>query len=174
MKRPLTVSRRELMPDGSDAAFRAMVHDTLAFAARIQEIRASFGELLGLPASGYTLLMTVLHRQGRDGIGVSAVAEHLHLTGSAVTVEANRLVKLGLLEKRGDPADGRRVLLRATPRAEAMLARLAPIQAEANDALFGALDAPGFRRFAAAMHDLVGCADEALAILDLHRRRKSA
>jgi MarR family transcriptional regulator, organic hydroperoxide resistance regulator len=170
----LTTTRPALLRDGSDAAFRAMVHDTLAFAARIEEVRRRFGERIGLSGAAYTLLITVLHLQGAAGVAVSAVAEHLHVSGSAVTIEAGRLVKLDLLEKGADAADRRRVLLRATARAERLLASLAPVQVEANDALFACLDAPGFERFAAAMRALVGCADDALALLDATAARRAA
>ncbi|WP_207540724.1 MarR family winged helix-turn-helix transcriptional regulator [Sabulicella rubraurantiaca] len=168
-----TVSRPALMPDGTDAAFRAMVHDTLAFAARIEEVRRLFGELIDLSASSYTLLITVRHLQKQDGVSVSEAATHLHLSGSAVTIEANRLSKLGLVTRHPDPQDRRRVLLRVTPLAEARLRQLAPVQAQANDALFACLDAEGFRRFAGTMRGLVGCAEDALGILEHATRRKA-
>lgn len=160
-----TVSRPALLCAGSDAAFRSMVHDTLAFAARIEEVRRLFGAYIDLAGSSYSLLITIRHLEGETGIAVSDAAHHLHLTGSAVTVEANRLVGLGLIQKRVDPLDRRRVLLRTTPLAEARLRRLAPVQAAANDALFACLDEEGFRRFAATMRLLVGCADDALGVM---------
>ena len=96
------------------------------------------------------------------------------MSGSAVTIEAGRLVRLGLLEKGADAAGRRRVLLRATARAERLLASLAPVQAGANDALFACLDAPGFEHFAGAMRALTGCADNALAWLDAGATRRAA
>ena len=170
MKTPMTVSRAELMPDGTDRAFRTMVHDTLAFSARIAEIRARLGALIGLPGSAYTVLITISHLEGRDGVGVSAVAHHLHLSGAAVTIEVNRLVRLGLIDKRVNPSDRRRVLLRTTGRAVQALVSLTSAQIPANDALFACLTADDFRRFADLMSELVSCADDSLATLETRGR----
>jgi DNA-binding MarR family transcriptional regulator len=165
MNRPLTTHSPALLVDGSDRVFRAMVHDTLAFAARIEEIRARLGAVIGLPGSAYSALMTIAHLQGRGGVGVSAVAEHLHLSGAAVTIEVNRLVSLGLVDKRTNPEDRRRVLLSITDAAVRALDDLTRIQAPANDALFARLDRASFRQFAAIMRDLVDCADDSLAVI---------
>jgi DNA-binding MarR family transcriptional regulator len=171
MKRPLTATRPALLSEGSDRAFRAMVHDTLAFAARIEEIRARLGAVIGLPGSAYSALTTIAHLQGPDGIGVSAVAEHLHLSGAAITIEVNRLVGLGLVDKRANPDDRRRVLLNVTQAAVLALDELTRIQAPANDALFACLDQPRFQVFAEIMRDLVHCADDSLAVIQTLTRQ---
>jgi DNA-binding MarR family transcriptional regulator len=165
MSRPLTATRAALLPDGDDRQFRRLVHDTLAFAARIEEIRSRLGAVLGLPGSAYTVLMTVAHLEGADGVGVSAVAEHLHLSGAAVTIEVNRLVRLGYVNKRTNTFDRRRVLLRVTEHAHRELDRLTAVQAPANDALFACLDEQSFAVFAGLMHRLVGCSNDALDML---------
>ena len=77
---PKTVSRPALLAHDSDKVFRQMVYDTLAFAARIQEVRSRFGEFIGLPGAQYSILMAIAHQQD-EGIGVNAIAEHLHLSG---------------------------------------------------------------------------------------------
>jgi len=165
----LTVSRPALLEGGSDRRFRQFVHDTLAFAARIEEIRDRFGEFLGLTGTQYTVLISIAHLQGAEGVGVAAVAEHLHLSGAFVTIEVNKLVKSGLVEKRVNPGDRRRVLLTATERARGLLAGLTGIQAPANDALFDCLDETGFKFLSAVMGKLVGCGDQALALLEFRR-----
>lgn len=165
MKRFHTVTRPALLQGGNDRAFRVMLHDTLAFAARIEEVRARLGAVIGLPGSAYTVLTTVAHLEGKDGVGVTAVADHLHLSGAAVTIEINRLVRLGMIDKRTNPEDRRRVLLRITDRASSALDSLTRVQAPVNDALFRRLDADSFAMFAAIMRDLVGCADDSLALI---------
>lgn len=151
-----------------------MLHNTLAFAARIEDMRSRLGLCLGLPGSAYTVLTTVAHLEGDDGVGVSAVAEHLHLSGAAVTIEVNRLVRLGYVDKRSNTFDRRRVLLRVTDQAKAALDRLTTVQAPANDALFACLDPARFEQFATIMSELVPCADDALELLQPAARRAAS
>lgn len=165
---PKTVSRPPLLVDGSDKVFRQMVYDTLAFAARIQEVRSRFGEFIGLPGTQYSILMAIAHQQD-EGIGVNAIAEHLHLSGAFVTTEINKLVLAGLVEKREHPSDRRRVLLRITARARARLRDLSPVQIQGNDALFECLDEKAFETLRTLMANLVGCGDNALRLLDYLR-----
>lgn len=110
----LTVSRSELLVEGSDRSFRQLVHDTLAFAVRIQEVRSRLGSLIGLSDTQYTLLISIAHLQGDGGVGVNRAAEQLHLSGVLVTIEVKMLVAAELVKKRTNPGDRRRVLLTAT------------------------------------------------------------
>ena len=162
---PKTVSHPALLVDGSDKVFRQMVYDTLAFAARIQEVRSRFGEFIDLPGTQYSILMAIAHQQD-EGIGVNAIAEHLHLSGAFVTTEINKLVLAGLVEKREHPGDRRRVLLRITARARARLRELSPVQIQGNDALFECLDDKAFETLRTLMAKLVVCGDNALRLLD--------
>lgn len=162
---PKTVSHPALLVNDSDKLFRQMVYDTLAFAARIQEVRSRFGEFINLPGAQYSILMAIAHQQD-DGIGVNAIAEHLHLSGAFVTTEINKLVLAGLVEKREHPGDRRRVLLRITERARARLRELSPVQIQGNDALFDCLDDQTFETLRTLMAKLVVCGDNALRLLD--------
>ncbi len=164
--RPLTVSRPELLNDGTDADFRKLIHATLAFSARILNIRDGFGNILGLTGSQYSILISIIRLQGADGVGVNAVAEHLHLSGAFVTIEVNRLVASGLVTKTPDPEDGRRVRLQVTKAASQKLESLLPVQTPINDALFARLTHSEFNALGTIMSKLVGNADEALALLD--------
>ncbi len=160
-----TVSKRELLVDGSDAGFRQFIHDFLAFGALVEEIRAGFGEHVGITGIGYTTLISIRHLQGRRGIGVNAIAEHLHLSGAFVTIEVAKLVKAGLVQKRVDTRDRRRVLLTVTAAAHRLLDALAAIQAPVNDALFASLSAEEFEQFRAMIARLVPCGSRALSLL---------
>jgi DNA-binding MarR family transcriptional regulator len=161
-----TTSKSEFLTSDGDRKFRRMVHDLLAFSARLEEVRSRFGAYVGLSGIQYTVLISVHHHTGTDGIGIKAIADHLALSGAFVTVETNKLVKLGLLEKRPNPMDRRRVQLTVTPRGSALLKELAPVQCEVNDALFDSLDARGFARLATMASDLKADADRALLLID--------
>jgi DNA-binding MarR family transcriptional regulator len=163
---PPTVSRAELLVDGSDAQFRQMVHRLLAFSARLEAIRHGFGSMTGLTGIQYTLLITVAHLQGRHGVGVKEIAEHLALSGAFVTIEIGKLAAAGLIEKRTNPDDRRRVLLTVTDTARASLAELAPMQRAINDRLFAALDHATFARMTELAGHMVDDADQALALTE--------
>lgn len=163
---PPTVTQAEFLKDGNDRAFRQMVHDSLAFAARLEAIRDGFARLIGLTGIQYTILIAVNHRQFEQKVSVSDVAAHLHLSGAFITNETNKLVRLGLLIKEQDPADGRRLVLRTTTEAQDRLTELAEVQSEVNDEHFAPLaEADNFDVFRAIMSDLVDSTDRALALL---------
>ncbi|MCK8784421.1 MarR family winged helix-turn-helix transcriptional regulator [Roseomonas sp. NAR14] len=162
----MSVSRPELLVDGSDAEFRQMLHDTLAFAAQIQEIRNNLGAAIGLSGAQYTILMTVAHGQDApDGLGINQVAAKLHLSGAFVTIEVNRLVAAGLVEKQVNPEDRRRVLLSTTAKGRALLVELRSLQQPVNDALFDGLSRTEFQRLRALMAKLVLTGEQSLNLV---------
>src|SRR5881296_1778062 len=135
---PPTVSRAALLVEGSDAAFRGVIHDLIAYGHRLDACRDAFAEIIGVSGAQYEILMLVSRA---DGLAVGEVAARLHRSGAFITIEANRLAQRGLLDKASDPADGRRVLLKMTSKSQALVERLAPYQRKINDVLFECLDA---------------------------------
>ncbi len=160
-KRDLTVSRGELLINGSDDAFRAMVHNLLAFAARLEQIRSRFGSFVGLSGVQYTILISIHHLQGDDGVGVKAIAEHLAFSSPFVTNETTKLVKLGLVDKRANPADLRRVRLKVSEKGAELLRQLVPVQQEINDVLFEPITAENYAAVRALARNLRGSAEKA-------------
>ena len=57
----LTISRPQLMVDGSDRAFRQFLHDTLAFSARLQAVRGQLGAVIGLSVDEAHYLLYAVH-----------------------------------------------------------------------------------------------------------------
>lgn len=173
---PLTVSRPELLTNGSDQLFRQVIHDALGFSARLQEIRNQLGEVIGLSGPAYSILIAIDHLSSEGKVGVSRVSEHLHLSGAFVTLEVNKLVRAGLVNKETHPEDGRRVILTVTKMARAKLAKLVQTQRPVNDTIFASLAADDFRVFAKIIKSLVGGTEEALALLHLlaEQRRRQA
>jgi DNA-binding MarR family transcriptional regulator len=163
--RPQSTSKPELLIDGTDEEFRSFIHDFLAFSQMLTDIRARFGEYLGLTGIGYTSLISISHLQGATGIGVNAIAEHLHLSGAFITTEVAKLVRAGLVRKRVNAKDKRRVLLTVTPAGRKLLNKLAVVQAPVNDALFEALTAEEFVRLKGIMSRLVPCAAHGVSLL---------
>ncbi|MCB0978071.1 MAG: winged helix-turn-helix transcriptional regulator [Acidimicrobiales bacterium] len=78
----------------------------------------------GLTPAQHQLLLAV---RGHDGEGpptIGEVAEHLQLKVHSTGELVGRTVANGLLERRGDPEDGRRVLLVLTDEGRSVLDRL--------------------------------------------------
>jgi DNA-binding MarR family transcriptional regulator len=163
---PLTVTRPELLINGSDRDFRALVHGMLAFSARLEAVRAGFAGVIGLTGIQYTILISVRHLQHVGPVSVSMIAAHLHISGAFVTIETGKLLKLGLLTKQPDPKDRRRVSLSITKKGAGLLHRLARTQAQVNDVLFDFLDAAQFRQFRTLVDRMTECGDQAVALLE--------
>ncbi|MGE3987293.1 MarR family winged helix-turn-helix transcriptional regulator [Pseudorhodoplanes sp.] len=145
-KAPLTISRPEMLVDGSDRQFRQLVHNLFGLLARHESVRAGHGARIGLVGIEYTVLISIRHLSAEEGdVSVNRVADHLHLSGAFVTTITNRLLKRGLIHKTTDPADRRRVRLEVSAKGSELLARLAPVQRRVNDLQFGCLTAKEFR-----------------------------
>ncbi|MBA4790972.1 MAG: winged helix-turn-helix transcriptional regulator [Rhizobiales bacterium] len=163
---PLTASRAALLVDGSDHEFRDLVHDMLAFASAIQEVRNRLGQLIGLSGTQYTVLTAIARlSESESELGVNQLAEHLHLSGAFVTIEVNKLVTAGLVTKAVNPEDRRRVVLRVTPEAVRRLNVMTRVQCPANDMLFEPLTARDFQQLRAITAKLAGTGDRTLRLI---------
>ncbi len=164
-KLPPTVSRPALLVRGSDHEFRGLIHDLIAYGHRLDACRDAFAAIAGVSGAQYEILMLVSRT---DGLSVGDIAARLHRSGAFITIESGRLVERGLLAKASDPQDGRRVLLKRTPRTLQVLRRMAPQQRRVNDVLFECLDARRFRELRALAAELVACGDRAVTLLGSH------
>jgi DNA-binding MarR family transcriptional regulator len=162
---PLTVTRPALLAGGSDLAFRGLIHDLIAYGHRLDACRDAFAAIAGISGAQYEILMLVSRA---EGLSVGEIAARLHRSGAFITIEANRLAAKRLLAKCADPADGRRVILKTTPRTLQALRRMAPRQRRVNDVLFECLDARRFRELRALAAELVACGDRAVTLLESH------
>ena len=162
-KPPLTVSRPALLTQGSDAEFRGLIHDLIAYGHKLDACRDAFAAIAGISGVQYEIVMLVSRA---EGLSIGEVAARLHRSGAFITIEANKLVAQGALEKASDPADRRKVLLNMNAKSEALLERLAPYQRRINDVLFESLDAKRFRALRALAGELVADGDRAVALLD--------
>ena len=160
----LTVSRSALLEHGSDGRFRQLVHDLLAMSARLEAIRSQLAAHLGLTGAQYTILISVRQWQGDAGVGVKAVAEHLGLSGTFVTTEVGKLIQAGLLGKRPNPNDGRRVLLTVSQMGITRLSQLAPAQRDINDTIFASLSGEDFKSLCVQAAALRRGCDDALSL----------
>jgi DNA-binding MarR family transcriptional regulator len=161
---PLTVSRPEFLVDGSDREFRHLVHSLFGFLARHEQIRAGHARVIGLAGIEYTALISIAHLSVEGAVNVKTVADHLHVSGAFVTSVVNRLLKLGLVHKKTDPSDRRRVTLTVSAKGHAALARLAPVQRQVNDVEFDGLTREEFCFLLDIVDRLITSGDRAVAL----------
>lgn len=164
--RRLTVAKPDLLDGESDLRFRDLLYDFFAFGSRLEEARSRFATYIGLTPPQYLILIAVGRGTPEHEFGVAQVAERLHLSGAFVTIEVNKLVKSGLVEKRPHPSDKRRVNLSVTPLGSEMLERLAALQRPVNDALFASLDRADFVALSGIMQRLARGSKQAIHLAD--------
>ncbi len=161
---PLTVTRPELLSDGTDRDFRRLVHNIFAFMARHESIRDGHARQIGLAGIEYTILISIGHL-GLDGdVNVKTIADHLHMSGAFVTTVTSKLQTLGLIEKTQDSADRRRISLAITEKGKALLRKLAPYQREINDVEFSPLSREDFQIISRILEALIDSSDKAFAL----------
>jgi MarR family transcriptional regulator, organic hydroperoxide resistance regulator len=164
-KAPLTISRPELLPNGSDRHFRRLVHGLFGFLARHEAVRRGHGARIGLAGIEYTTLISIRHLDAEEGdVNVNRVADHLHLSGAFVTTITNKLLKRGLIHKSIDAADRRRVKLEVSAKGDALLAELAPAQRQVNDVQFGCLSQAEFLQLLELIERLIGSSEDAVRL----------
>src|ERR1700733_4252436 len=164
-KAPLTISRPEMLVSGSARLFPRLVHTLFGSPARHEAIRSGHGARIGLAGIEYTTLISIRHLDAEEGdVNVNRVAEHLHLSGPFVTNITNKLLKRGLIHKSIDPADRRRVKLQVSEKGDALLAELAPVQRQVNDAEFGCLSQAEFLQLLGLVERLIVSSEDAVRL----------
>ena len=161
---PLTITRPELLNDGTDRDFRKLVHNIFAFMARHESIRDGHAKQIGLAGVEYTILISIGHL-GLDGdVNVKTIADHLHMSGAFITTVTSKLQTLGLVEKTQDSVDRRRISLAITEKGRALLRKLAPYQREINDVEFSPLSRDDFQTISRILEALIDSGDKAFAL----------
>jgi DNA-binding MarR family transcriptional regulator len=164
-KPPLTVTRPQLLINGSDHEFRRLVHGLLSYLAIHTSIRDGYAEILGLGGQQYTILLCIRHLGATTPVSVRTVADQLRLSGSFITVETNKLEAMGLVRKERQTADRRMLSLTVTARGNALLDSIAPLRQRVNDVQFSTLNATDFRQLVAIVYRLIDSGDRANSLL---------
>jgi MarR family transcriptional regulator, organic hydroperoxide resistance regulator len=133
---PLTTSRRDLIVDGTDEAFREIIYQTVLGLQHLFSCRDIFGRHLGLTGSQFAVIMGVAYLQKGDGVSIQDLANHVRLAQPHVTTEVGRLLAKGLLVKRSNPRDQRSVLVSLSARGRAAVESVVPLVRKVNDLLF--------------------------------------
>ena len=162
----LTVTRPELLVDGSDAEFRTLIHRSMSFSRWISTVRDGFGALIGISGVQYEIMILVSRLQGNEGITVGDLSSAIRLSGAFTTIETGKLVDKGLLEKSADLRDRRRVRLRVTSGGRKVLLSLAPYQRQVNDTAFANLKATELQELSGLLSELLPGMDRAVNLIN--------
>ena len=160
----LTTSRPELLDDSSDQSFRELLYAYFAFGRSLDAARAKFAGYADLSTTQYLILIAVMHSRQDEPLGINQLAERLYLSGAFVTIEVNKLVSDGLIEKTTHAGDRRRVQLAVTPAGIERLTRLAAFQRPVNDALFRTLSRDEFKQLLQLLNRLAADGDQAIRL----------
>ncbi len=160
-KQDLTITNPALLVDGSDADFRVLINRLLYFSTRLLSVRDGFGVILGLTGIQFSILISIRALSTEEDVTVNQLADHLHLSGSFVTIETGKLQARGLVSKKRHHQDGRKIVLHITKEGRKLLGTLTSTQQTINDMLFAKLSAADFRNLNAIAERLVSNADVA-------------
>lgn len=169
---PLTVSRSDFLSGGSDASFREAIYALVQAVGRLLTCRDAFGRALDLTASQFAVLMGVAYQQGRHGVTVKDLSEHIALASTHVTTEVGRLVALGLLTKRPSASDRRSVLVSLSRAGEKAVTEVAPFVRMINDLLFKDISADDLETAKKVSRTIFRNSDHAL--VEFRRRSRDA
>ncbi len=153
-ERPNTITRPELLVDGSDFKFRQMIYDMDHLVHLIQDTRRNISQTLDLSPPEFNALMGIAQLQGQQGVSVGDLARHLHVAGPFATQQANLLKKRNLVAKKHNPSDRRSTLLTLTEEGEEMFRKLAPKLQKLNNRIFANLDEADFHRFCGLLQSI--------------------
>lgn len=145
---PLSISRPEILIDGSDRDFRRLIHRMLIGQARLSAVREAIADRIGISGANYTMLMSVLHLQGTAGVSISALSEYLEVSGPYVTGVINKLSAQGFVRKAVNPRDKRGVLVKLTPVGRKRLLQAFEFICNVNDRLFEGVGREEYRAVA--------------------------
>ena len=165
----LSVSRPDLLINGSDKEFRQMVQNLLAISSRMESLRTEIAKLVGVSGPQYSLLAATAHLGGGPAaVTITLLASVLHVSTTYVTAEVGKLVGVGLLQKAPNPKDGRSICISLTPKGRDAMRALLPALRPVNDTIFRNLDKAAFAVLRREIAAMVPALDEALFIVQLH------
>ena len=170
---PVSVTRPEMLDGRNDDRFRDVIYALFVTSFRFQEIREAFGRELGVTGPQYFVLMAVARFHAEGGVGIGRLADHLHVAAPHVTTEVGKLVARGLLAKRPNPEDGRRVLVTLTEAGKAALERLAPFRRQINDLLFEGFSRDEFLALSRLLNRFLTTTENALDAVGAHERART-
>jgi DNA-binding MarR family transcriptional regulator len=163
-KAPLTVSRPELLPDGTDRDFRRLVEGLFPFSSIHTAVRDGHASILGLTGPQYTILLCIRSLGSTGPVSIKTLADHLRFSGSYITAEIKALVRDDLVSKERGEDDRRMVSLSLTPKSVALLDSIAGLRRQVNDVQFECLSSDEFKMLVPLIERLIASGERALTL----------
>ena len=172
-KLPLSTTRPALLLDKSDHSFRELLYNFFTIANRLQQIRRYLGARIGLSGPQYNLMMAVAELQGSTGVSVSRVAEYLHVSGTFVTAETEKLARKGYINKHHDESDMRVSRLAVGEKGWTALGSLFPELQQINDLFFAIESKEEFENLRGTLKRMVESSGQTLALINFVASQRS-
>lgn len=153
--RNATVSRAELLIDGSDRKFRFLLREMDHLNSLLVTGRGRIAESIGLTTPQYNIIMVLYEIEDEAVATVSAVARFLHVSGPFITNQTNLLVKKGMVERYANPEDRRSTLLRLTASGRIAIAELLPELQTFNSCVFAGISRGQFETLGEIVSTLI-------------------
>lgn len=166
-KLPLSASRPALLSGKSDHSFRELLYNFFTISNRLEEVRRHLGSRIGLSGPQYNLMMAVAELQGSAGVSVGRVAEYLHVSGTFVTAETEKLARKGYINKHHDPDDLRVSLLAVAEKGWTALVSLFPELQQINDLFFAIESKEEFESIHRTLKKMVESSQRTLALINV-------
>ena len=151
--------------EGSDATARKLIYDLLALATLMISLRNMIAEGISLSGPQYSIFMGVGRFQGTHGVSTGAIAKLLCVSPAFVTTEVQKLIALGLLHKRRNPNDRRKVLLSVSQHGRMVIESYARRVQWMNDGLLARISSEELRAMSRLVDRLVKNNTRTLRIL---------
>lgn len=156
--------------DGGDRKFRQLLYDIASAATLLESARGYLAARLGVTSPQYNMIMVIAQYEADAGISVNEIAEHLHVSGTFVTVEIKKLERAGLVVKTPNPVDARSVLVKLSAEGEQNVLALEPELHFVNDHLFQRISTTDFESLSRIFSSLIGDFSRTVAMLQVASR----
>ena len=166
-KLPLSVTRSALLSGKSDHSFRELLYNFFTISHRLEQVRRYLGSRIGLSGPQYNLMMAVAELQDSTGVSVGQVAEYLHVSGTFVTAEAEKLARKGYINKHHDPKDMRVSRLVIGEKGWIALGSLFPELQQVNDLFFAIDSREEFENLHRTLKRMVESSQRTLALINV-------
>jgi DNA-binding MarR family transcriptional regulator len=173
-KLPLSTTRSALLSGKSDHSFRELLYNLFTISNRLEQVRRHLGARIGLSGPQYNLMMAVAELQGSTGVSVGRVADYLHVSGTFVTAETEKLARKGYINKHHDHDDMRVSRLVIGEKGWTALGSLFPELPQINDLFFAIESREEFENLRGTVKKMVESSHRTLALINVAPSQSSA
>lgn len=139
----------------TDKQFRQFLYDLSVIAAQLDVARGYLASQLGVSPPQYNILMVIAQYQHPEGVSLTEVAKHLHVSIAHITNEIKKLGELGWVEINVNPKDRRARLVKIHQEVEKQFIQLGNYQRSTNNSLFANLSKSEFQQMRRILTKLI-------------------